>query len=86
MPLVVWKFEFEVIDEPEIEMPVGAKVLSVGTQRPRMICLWAACDPKAAKERRNFHVRGTGHPLNCEGPFIGSVLDGPFVWHIFGKN
>lgn len=89
-PATVYKYEFPVGDTCYVTMPIGAKVISVGVQRERHICLWAVVNPEAETETRIFHVRGTGHPLrlaaNNGSRFIGTVFDGPFVWHIFGVN
>ncbi len=46
---------------------------------------WFVVDPDADLLSRRFLLRGTGHPLDLEatGRFVGTVLDGPFVWHVF---
>lgn len=91
MTKAVWKFEFEVSGEALVEMPDGAKVISVGVQCPGHICLWAICDirPNWKKVMRTFWVRGTGHPLQIDDArerFIGTAFDRSFVWHVFGQN
>lgn len=65
-------------------MPTGATVLHVGIQR-RIITLWALVDPDANPSIRHFAVVGTGHPAPDadEGRYIGTVSEGPFVWHVF---
>ena len=87
--LTIWKFEFEVADEATVEMPVGAEILSVGMQVQHTICIWAKVDDKEKSQKRVFYARGTGHsigwmPVGAE--FIGTVIDGEFVWHIFGEK
>lgn len=88
MSLTIYKYEFKVDDEVMVRMPLGAKVLSVGIQQPRRICLWAIVDSfdvhqGAMPVDRRFKVRGTGQPLGEVGRFVGTVIDGLFVWHVF---
>lgn len=83
--LAVWKYEFAVGDEVTIEMRAGARILAVGCQRPRHICIWALVEPIAPSVRRRLAVRGTGQPIPAEqlGNYIGTVFDQNFVWHVF---
>lgn len=86
--LTVYKYPLKLQDHWSLEMPIGAKILSVDNQREQ-ITLWALVDasPEAPTEVRSFLIRGTGHNidegLNLE--FIGTVLvhDGGLVWHVF---
>ena len=87
LAIKIWKFEFPVNDVAWVRMPEGAKVLCVGTQQPNHICLWALVDPDTVVTERKFLVRGTGHELVAAGEnYLGTVFDGPFVWHVFGDN
>lgn len=82
----IWKFPFMVSDTVVIEMPVASTVIHVGVQHGRL-CLWALVWTKNKVESRTFLVRGTGHPcdeLNASD-HIGTVQDGPFVWHVFDR-
>lgn len=81
----IWKFEAAIADTIIIEMPSGAKILSVASQKLGAICFWAVVESDARKEERHFQVRGTGHLLGSvnSGRFIGTVIDGRFVWHVF---
>jgi hypothetical protein len=86
----VWKFPLQICDEPVLELPVGAEVLSVQHQ-PNTgragVQLWALCDPEAPKEKRRFFLLGTGHEDGdrCLGRFIGTfqIDGGDFVGHLF---
>lgn len=68
-----------------IEMPMGAKILTVQTQRGAP-CIWALVNDDYPSEERRFIVYGTGHPL-CENmqEYIGTFqLDnGDLVFHVF---
>lgn len=80
----IWKFEVPITDRARINMPAGARILSValGTA-PGTALLWAEVAPAAGPTDRGFRVVGTGHPLPEGVTFIGTVQDGPFVWHVY---
>lgn len=82
----VWKFVLQ--PEIEVEMPKGAKLLSVACQGSE-ICLWAKVDPNAGNETRSFVGYGTGHeiPDDMHLEFVGTALldGGAMVFHIFEK-
>jgi hypothetical protein len=64
-------------------VPLGAEFLSVAMQNGRLT-VWAIVDPLAETELRQFAVYGTGQELRSKREdFIGTVFDGPFVWHVF---
>ena len=75
------------LDYGAVDMPRGAEILSVHTQRglPQM---WAIVDPEAPLESRRFHLFGTGHempPAAELGRFVGTFLfhDDSLVFHLF---
>lgn len=87
MGLAIWKFPIPFSDDGHVEMPAGARLLTVALQR-RELCVWAAVDTEAPTVRRRFAIRGTGHPLRTVGPmtpFVGTFfLDGgALVFHVF---
>ncbi len=74
-----------------IKLPVGAILLSVGMQRDKLM-LWAIVEydddgrKKVPTEARRIRIVGTGHDMTPDmeqGKFIGTVFNGPFVWHVF---
>jgi len=79
----IWKFELMNV----IEMPKGAKILSLQTQDDTPY-IWALVDPDVEKEKRIFSINGTGHPLiyfTAEDNYIGTYQL-PYrglVWHVF---
>ena len=82
----IWKFPIVRTDEQKIEMPVGAKVLSVQMQNG-IPCIWAIIDTDARIESRSIAVVGTGNPCWCfTWAFIGTVADGDFMWHVFTEG
>jgi len=81
----VWKYQIPIKDYFELELPQGAKILTIQVQygEPQ---LWALVDPTAQLEFRLFRLSGTGHPItNRNLDYIETVqqLEGQFIWHIF---
>jgi hypothetical protein len=93
MGKTIWKFKLEVTDSQQIEMPVGAKILTVQTQ-DGWPCIWALVDPLAKKELRHIQTIGTGHTIeNGEGlndKYLGTyqvIRDwGVLVFHVFEEK
>ncbi len=83
MARTVWKYDVPLNDVVEVQMPQGSRILKFDTQQG-VLTLWALVSPEFTPERRRFRLAGTGHPLP-EGSldYIGSCLQGPFVWHLF---
>ena len=71
-----------------LEMPQGAKILAVQTQRnePQM---WALVDTGQFKVSRTFRVYPTGVEFDVAGlAYIGTfqVQDGTLVFHVFEET
>jgi len=72
-------------DKLNIEMPLGAIVISVDEQYGK-ICLWAEVDPDKTTTTRYFQVYGTGHTINAVNQsFIGTVKlnGGQLIFHVY---
>jgi len=85
--LIIFKYNFEVTDKVEIEMPKGAHVLTVQEQYGYPTIL-AIVDPDHPKEIRHFRLFGTGHYLDVDPVktrYIGTFqhLGGSFIEHLF---
>lgn len=82
----IYKYTLDKTDRQEIPIPFEALILSVKVQNGR-ICVWAEVDTDNDNIPWTFWVVGTGNPIpdDCVvgGNHIGSVLDGPFVWHVY---
>lgn len=89
MTETIWKFPLKLQHEQEIEMPAGAKILTVALQKD-IICLWALCNPDVPKQKKEIVIFGTGQPIheNLTLKYIGSVqvCNGDFAWHVFHRN
>jgi len=84
----VFKYDFPIIDKFYLELPKGAKSLTVQTQRgnPQLWCLVDDIEPP---EKRAFRLAGTGHPIiesfTSKLEYIGSfqMRDETLIFHLF---
>lgn len=85
----IYKYPLESGDVNEIEMPEGAKVLTVQIQRD-IPCIWALVDPNMDnKVVRRFHIYGTGYQiLRPNDRYIGTfqLYGGALVFHVFEEQ
>jgi len=70
------------MDEQKANLPLSAKVLHFGMQEDDFV-IWVDTDTEAPTKQRRFFVVGTGHPIPGRATYCGTVMDGPFVWHLF---
>lgn len=68
--------------EQEVVMPHGAIIRHVDVQHD-VPTLWAECKDSGYESRRRFVVYGTGQPAADKANYVGTVLMGAFVWHVF---
>lgn len=83
----MWKFVFEPENSNvlQIQVPIGSRARFVGldpaTGNP---AVWVHIKQHdAAREEKAFFIYGTGHRINAFTDYVGSVIQGQFVWHIF---
>ena len=84
----IWKYKLRIEDRQLVEMPSKANLLSAGLQpHPHGfdVCLWAMVDTDNPMIRRQVWIVGTGNPIGLSPSvkFVGTVIDVPFVWHVF---
>ena len=89
MNKVVHKYPLHVGKVQQLEVPVGAKVLSVQVQGSSL-CLWALvnADPEGRKRMIRVAVLATGQEVKesiKDWDYVGTamMMDGLFVWHVF---
>lgn len=79
----VYKYRIRVTDVQTLKMPMGWKPLHVGIDPIGDFCLWALVDTEALELEQDIYVHGTGHPVGENEEYIGSDVQGRFVWHVF---
>ena len=78
----IHKYPIEITDEQVVVATAGWQPLSVQMQR-NTPCIWALVDPDAAPVQQKVYVNGTGHPVEHNAPFLGTIQIGPLVFHVF---
>ena len=85
----IYKYEIPVQDDIRLDVPIGAKVLTVqADEKTGNPCIWMLVDPEEFdKEERRFRLSGTGHPIEDENnhAYIGTfqIHRGEFIGHLF---
>lgn len=85
----IFKYPLNIIGTQVLELPASASILSVMTQRGRIV-LYALVDESEIETReRSIEIFGTGHPVldNVRRDYLGTVVqeNGDLVWHIFER-
>jgi hypothetical protein len=87
----IWKYLLKEDNDQSIDLPIGAKILSVQFQNDSLY-LWAIVDDEADTERRVVAIIGTGQKCWCaDWEYLGTVQIelkvqcDYLVWHIFIK-
>ena len=67
-----------------IVIPIDAEFLHVADQEGD-ICLWLLVDTNMSNQKYFLSVYGTGHEIEYINTkqYLGTVFQGPFVWHVF---
>ena len=85
----VWKFPIEPnsaqgdVYRMTVNAPEDAKPICVMNQGGE-ICVWMEVTPDAPKKKLTLFSIGTGFgAIHPEARYIGSVMQGHYVWHIY---
>ena len=82
----VWKYKLRSADRQTVTMPAAAEILQVDDQFSELV-MWALVDRDAQNTvSRDIEIFGTGHPMDeAIRIYIGTVLIGSLVWHVFER-
>ena len=83
----IFKYPLPVKDLVFLDLPGGAKVLSVAEQANEIVLYALVDDEMQSAERQAFRIVGTGHPCEDVPPmtFLGTVklYGGTLMFHVF---
>jgi len=83
----IWKYEIKIQDDLTLELPVNYKILHFGSQHGRYYIWVLKYGPTKDTMKINFKIVGTGFKINFStNIYIGTAMDGAFVWHLFQVN
>lgn len=84
----IWKNHLQITDSQDIAVPTGATPLTAMIQGGRLTVWYHVPDTEADISWVHISVVGTGNPIDPEvdlGQHVGSVINGPFVWHVYWR-
>jgi len=86
----IYKFPLRVTDIQELELPKGARLLTVQAQRGTP-CLWAVVDDQEAEvEYWRILTFGTGNPMLADAQYsyvsTYQLMDGDLIFHVFARK
>ena len=79
------KYPLSITETTVIIMRAGSIVRAVDVQASRSISLWAEVPGPGIRAdiARTFRVIATGGDMPAASTYIGTVMDDPFVWHVY---
>lgn len=82
----VYRYPLLVTDVQTITGPGLSRVIAVDNRRGELEA-WAEVDDAQPVDSRRVYVVGTGNPRmhDSDADYIGHVIDGPFVWHVYAE-
>lgn len=83
-PMKIYKYQLDKT-VTVLEMPRGAEILHVGSDPAGHTCVWARfiSNNEFILEKRAICIVGTGHEHEADLKYLGTFIQGPFVWHAF---
>jgi len=81
---VIHKYDLQIVDEQEIDMPVSSDILTIDWQGSTPV-MWARVDPSAIHVKRKIFLIGTGHKVPPGLTHISTIQmqSGALVLHWF---
>ena len=81
----IYKFTIDLQKDSEINvtMSEGAELLFVACQQEHILSCWYQTVVDRPQILRRFVVYGTGQTHHLGGKYVGTALDGQFVWHLY---
>ena len=80
----IWKYNLPIKDvRGDFSIPKNSKIIHVACQKPHIVSFWAEVDDDNETELRHLVVFGTGETISRNNKYIGTALDGLYVWHLY---
>lgn len=81
----IWKYRLE-LPQTTVTMPANAIFCHFAAQHG-WLCAWFELEDGSGRvvegQRRSFLLHGTGHPISAHEVYLGTLIDGEFVWHLY---
>lgn len=82
----IYRYPLRVTDVQSITGPGLSRVIAVDNRRGELE-VWAEVDDAQPERTATIRIVGTGNPRmhDSDVPYVGHVIDGPFIWHIYAE-
>lgn len=74
------------VDDQDHRIELHGPILAVGSQSRGEVQFWAMHYDDLEPVPLDFRVVGTGHPFPDGMLYVGTAMDGPFVWHLLKRE
>lgn len=82
MSFKIFKYAVSLTQNVVHEIPNAFKPCHVGIDPTGQLCVWCSVDTRRQPTRTVFHAFGTGHQMDGQWIYCGTVIDGDAVWHV----
>ena len=79
----IWKFDVAPTAGPQVVKAPGLSDAVLFAMQGNHPHVWMRVEPGQPEVERRIQVVGTGHEIPGDWRHVGSLQDGPFVWHLF---
>ena len=89
--IAIWRQELALVEKQEIIAPGLRRIVAIDNKRGG-IEAWFEVDTDAEDRTLEIYIVGTGHEVpeavtrGWEQTYLGHVIDGPFVWHLYSVD
>lgn len=85
MNRTIWKYNLPFQERGSVKIPYGYRILHFGTQFA-MPTIWVEVDPTQSLDDMEYAIFGTGWDIPDDSwGYVGSWMDGGFVWHVYRR-
>ena len=81
----IWKYKILRPGPQSVLLPVGATPVYFAMQGIPTLWCEVDIDGGTELEYRTFEIVGTGHEIPPKAVYVGTCLDGPYVWHLYER-
>ena len=81
----IYKYKLQLIGQQQLIIPSPQKFLSFQKQGDDF-CVWYEVDIESgSRDVIDFMITATGYEVPSGTQYLGTVLDGGFVWHLYAR-
>lgn len=90
MTVTIWRFDIDLNQTSELSLRLCApRLLHVASRTPNVVTVWIQHRLRVNVtdiESIELTVYGTGWEIPADRHYVGSAIDGEFVWHVYERR